>query len=377
MSLNDMIKVSFIKKLPDGKFRVVSRKGKNLGTFDTKEEASKRLQQVEFFKRKASVNIEDADAFTYSAISRFLRKELSKDDFIKFQELYKKNFDDYYLANEDSFEEKALQNTLNSMDFVEGEEIEKTAMIHRLRKVLPDVYRGSAPSIKEIPYLIKEFGIKKIISLDLDTGKKIEKACKNFGIKQILIPLKGKSSDVAKILNLDFEDTFLKDGPVFIHCRAGKDRTGFVSALLKVKFNNEDPEDAIKEAKSLGFGLFLPEDWKKIIKKYENAIRAAAKDSNNADILSNTREYKASPEDTYLDQAQMGSFAPYMSKTKEYPFDFVYPNDSTDMETRDNRGMNLPIKEDNDKIPMVGVYNNTSGIRGAGPSENYGGFFND
>ena len=42
-----------IKKVKDG-YKVVSEKsGKNLGgPYKTKEEANKRLQQVEFFKRK-------------------------------------------------------------------------------------------------------------------------------------------------------------------------------------------------------------------------------------------------------------------------------------------------------------------------------------
>lgn len=249
-------------------------------------------------------------------------------------------------------------------------------MIQRFRKVLPDVYRGSAPTVKEIPFLVKDYGIKKIISLDETTGKTIQKACSNFGINHIIIPLKGTSRDLLKILNLDLKETFIDNGPTFIHCRAGKDRTGFVSALLRVKFDNADPEEAIKEAKQLGFGLFLPDNWKKTIKKYESAIRAAGKDNNNADILSNSRDDKMSPRDSYLDQAQLGSFAPYMSKMKQYPYDVVYPTDTMDYETRDSVES---IKENNNtnKVPLVGTYNNAAGIRGAGPSENYGGFLHD
>lgn len=41
-----------IKKVPGG-YKVVSSKGKNLGgPYKTKEEAEKRLRQVEFFKHK-------------------------------------------------------------------------------------------------------------------------------------------------------------------------------------------------------------------------------------------------------------------------------------------------------------------------------------
>ena len=41
-----------IRKLPNGKFRVESKKGKSLGIFNSKTAAERRLRQVEFFKRK-------------------------------------------------------------------------------------------------------------------------------------------------------------------------------------------------------------------------------------------------------------------------------------------------------------------------------------
>lgn len=91
-----MKKTAFIKKLPSGKYRVCSRKGKNLGTFDSKSEAVERLRQVEYFKYKnASKQIDlDVDEFSYSSVLRVLRQELDKDNFIKFLECYKEYFDE-------------------------------------------------------------------------------------------------------------------------------------------------------------------------------------------------------------------------------------------------------------------------------------------
>lgn len=40
-----------IRKVKDG-YRVVSKSGKNLGTYKTKKAALKRLRQVEYFKHK-------------------------------------------------------------------------------------------------------------------------------------------------------------------------------------------------------------------------------------------------------------------------------------------------------------------------------------
>jgi len=40
-----------IRKVKEG-YRVVSESGRNMGTYPTKEEAKKRLQQIEYFKHK-------------------------------------------------------------------------------------------------------------------------------------------------------------------------------------------------------------------------------------------------------------------------------------------------------------------------------------
>ncbi len=42
-----------IKKVKEG-YRVVSESGRNMGTYSTKEEAKKRLAQIEYFKHKKS-----------------------------------------------------------------------------------------------------------------------------------------------------------------------------------------------------------------------------------------------------------------------------------------------------------------------------------
>lgn len=41
-----------IRKLKSGKYRLYSKKGKNLGTFDTRAAAEKHEQEVNYFKHK-------------------------------------------------------------------------------------------------------------------------------------------------------------------------------------------------------------------------------------------------------------------------------------------------------------------------------------
>jgi magnesium-transporting ATPase (P-type) len=45
---------AYIKKLPNGKYRIYSEKGKKLGDFASRKKAVKRLRQIEFFKHKGS-----------------------------------------------------------------------------------------------------------------------------------------------------------------------------------------------------------------------------------------------------------------------------------------------------------------------------------
>lgn len=113
------IKVARIKKLPNGKYRVVSEKGKNLGESNSLKGAKKRLQQVEFFKHKDLNHIEEKqeidlsklEANSYSAIVRELNKNATKEQVIEFLSLYKHNFDKSFKAKLQKPETIALKKT--------------------------------------------------------------------------------------------------------------------------------------------------------------------------------------------------------------------------------------------------------------------------
>jgi hypothetical protein len=118
--LRGLVKVARIRKLPGGKYRVLSEKGKNLGTSDTKGQAVKRLRQVEFFKHKDKndtdekevIDLMDADDFSYSAIMRKMRERASKDQVKEFLQLFKVQFDKAVKNKLQKPEKVALQNAL-------------------------------------------------------------------------------------------------------------------------------------------------------------------------------------------------------------------------------------------------------------------------
>lgn len=258
-------------------------------------------------------------------------------------------------------------------------------MIQRLRKVTDGLYRGSAPTPKDVLWLKENFGINKIVSLDQLSGEKINRATKLLGIKHVMVPIDivNFKSSLIKFLGHNLKKLFLEGGPTYVHCEAGKDRTGLAVALVQCKYLGKDPEEAIEEAKSLGFGLDMNP---KPIHIFEKLIRACkpVKDVNNADIVSNEREYISDNRDTFLDEGHQGSFAPYLSQPKQNPQDALYNFVMEQNPTRENYHHGKPIKEydpETDEIPegvpMVGVYDNEAGGRGFGPSENNGGFIYD
>ena len=119
------LKTARIRKTPGGKYRVLSGKGKNLGTSDTRQEAEKRLREVEYFKHKddnsATVSEEIIDLtgavdFSYSAIMREFRQNASKEQVKLFLQLFKKEFDRGVKNKLQKPEKIALQNALIKFD---------------------------------------------------------------------------------------------------------------------------------------------------------------------------------------------------------------------------------------------------------------------
>ena len=249
-------------------------------------------------------------------------------------------------------------------------------MIHRFRTVVPDVlYRGSAPSIQDVQSLKDKLGIKKIVSLDKDTGQRIDKVCKLLGIEHVKMYLEGDKKSLTHFITQDLKKLFLEDGPTFVHCHEGKDRTGLACALVECKYLGKDPEKAIEHAKSLGFGVGLQPH---ITHLYEKLIRSCkgSKDNNSADIVSNERSYVGDNRDSFLDEGHQGSFSPYLDETQRNPQEPLYQNLDDQSPTRQDYPSYKKDKEElarhkddyyqgsvND-VPLSGIYNNDAGVHG-------------
>jgi hypothetical protein len=255
-------------------------------------------------------------------------------------------------------------------------------MINRFFKINDNLYRGSAPTTRDVIDLRDNFGIRRIVSLDKTAGEKISRICKLLAINHIIIPIDAtKIEPIAYLLAQDLDELLMGNGPTFVHCIQGKDRTGMVIAMWDCKHGGTTYDEAIKRAKSLGFGSGLPP---KITKFYERVIRHYCEnqndndDVNDADIVDHQRENITEWRDSYLDEADMKSFAPGQDMgIREYPFASVYNYEYDPyLSTRDQPNGNGGAIDLGDAggTPQVGIYDNNLGQNGVGPVEIGGGF---
>ena len=127
------------------------------------------------------------------------------------------------------------------------------------QKVDEHVYRGAQPEpegFKELAAL----GIKTVIDLRQigeHSQADEQKAVTALGMRYVSIPMKGLSepkddlvASVEAILNNP------ADGPVFVHCKRGADRTGTVIAVYRISHDGWENKKALQEAKSYGMSMF-------------------------------------------------------------------------------------------------------------------------
>ncbi len=157
-----------------------------------------------------------------------------------------------------------------------------TDLIPNFYEAVPDkIYRGGRPTENGLYYL-KSKGIKTIINLqgsdarspiygDLiawwQPGERPEnieaekKLSLKLDIQYVLSPLnsfdkvtKEDDARIDRVLQLLHDPS---SHPVFIHCEHGKDRTGLLIALYRVKYENWEIADAYQEWIEHGHGLLL------------------------------------------------------------------------------------------------------------------------
>lgn len=243
-------------------------------------------------------------------------------------------------------------------------------MINNFRKVNNNLYAGGAPKIEDITWL-KDKGITKIVSLDENAGKKIDRATKLLSIKHIMLPIDiGNRSSLIRFLHYNIIK--LLDGEkTYVHCQWGRDRTGLAIAMYRCEHDGWSCGKALKEAKKYGFGIGVDP---KVVHLYKKLIAQSCgckdKDMNSAyDIVSNEREYPSNYNDYSLDAWQQGSWSPYEDyRVQEFPYAPQYPEYAEQYQSRIDHDLDDSdaLNTENIQVPQVGQWNtSTEGIMGA------------
>lgn len=104
---------------------------------------------------------------------------------------------------------------------------------------------------------LKQQGFKGIVDLTLE-GTNDAKDGKKAGLNTLNVKILDNSAPTQKQMKdfLDFA-TNPKNSPCYVHCEAGKGRTGVAVASYRMAVEGWPPEKAIAEAKK--FGLSLPD----------------------------------------------------------------------------------------------------------------------
>lgn len=148
------------------------------------------------------------------------------------------------------------------------------------------VLRGGQPTDVGFKNLADR-GVKTIIDLqeEGDRAKGEKRLVKALGMKYINIPMKGMTTPTEKQISHALKalnDT--SDGPVFIHCKRGADRTGVVVACYRVQHDGWQNRKALSEARDYGMSWYqFP--LQRYVKSYEPHNNSALDPSEIADSI--------------------------------------------------------------------------------------------
>jgi tyrosine-protein phosphatase SIW14 len=129
-----------------------------------------------------------------------------------------------------------------------------TPAIGNFHQVDSNLFRGAQPAAQDFQSLAR-LGIKTVLDLRPEEGhlRAEKKLVEAAGMRYVSIPMDGllapTDAQIARALAV-INDT--ANGPVFIHCRRGADRTGTVIACYRIAHDQWTNGKALDEARTCG-----------------------------------------------------------------------------------------------------------------------------
>src|SRR5215475_10901802 len=142
-------------------------------------------------------------------------------------------------------------------------------------KVNDHIYRGGQPEANEYRELAA-IGIKTVIDLREDPERYARGSAEGAGLRYINLPLNSKrpptEAESDRFLQLVNDD---RNWPVFVHCAAGRHRTGALLAVYRMEMDGWDARRAYEEMKDYKFySRFGHGDMKEYVFDYYGKMMA-------------------------------------------------------------------------------------------------------
>jgi protein tyrosine/serine phosphatase len=133
--------------------------------------------------------------------------------------------------------------------------------IERFQQVDERLYRGAQPTEAGFRRL-KELGVRTVVNLRMEPDAKRtneKQIVESLGMRYIGLPVEDgnfftRSRRIPDDAIRGFFSivTAAENGPVFVHCHRGADRTGAVMAFYRIARQGWDSQRALKEAREIG-----------------------------------------------------------------------------------------------------------------------------
>lgn len=127
-------------------------------------------------------------------------------------------------------------------------------------------YRSGQPCQKDFPLLCKKYGIETIVvakekvkQYELEFAKASGIEIFHIHFKRDILRRRHKipPHEILSDFLLFAENMRKQKRPFLIHCRQGKDRTGFLVALYRIEIQRWTPQNAWEEMRLYGHAVFM------------------------------------------------------------------------------------------------------------------------
>jgi uncharacterized protein (TIGR01244 family) len=155
--------------------------------------------------------------------------------------------------------------------------------IYNFAEVEKDVlYRGGQPTEKGIKHL-SDRGVKTVVNLRADPLAWEKDAVEKAGMQYVWLPSLAERTD-SKVVARFLSTVRASDGPVLVHCRVGRDRTGLNVAAYRICEQGWDRHRAIKELHAHGYHWAWFPGIERYLKTFDSTRFASAKKKGDASI---------------------------------------------------------------------------------------------